>query len=46
VQQDDVLQPTYTPRELFRFAARIRTNLSEEEIEARVDSVIIRLGLE
>lgn len=37
---------TFTPRQLFRFAARMRTNLSHEEVEARVESVIERLGLE
>lgn len=37
---------TFTPRQLFRFAARMRTNLNPQEVEARVDSVIERLGLE
>ena len=32
VQQDDVLQATYTVRELFEFAAAIRTNMSPEEL--------------
>ena len=30
VQQDDVLQETYSGRECFEFAARIRTNLPED----------------
>jgi ABC-type multidrug transport system ATPase subunit len=46
VQQDDILQPTYSPKELFQFAARIRTNLPEDVIETRVESVIHRLGIE
>ena len=33
VQQDDVLQATYTVRELFEFAASIRTNMTQEEVE-------------
>jgi ABC-type multidrug transport system ATPase subunit len=45
VQQDDVLQPTYTPKELFEFAAKIRTNLPNDVIEERVESVIQRLGI-
>ena len=45
VQQDDILQPTYSPKELLQFAARIRTNLTEDVIEARVESVIYRLGI-
>ena len=33
VQQDDVLQATYTVRELFEFAAGIRTNKEPEELQ-------------
>lgn len=29
VQQDDILLETFTPAESFRFAARLRTNLTE-----------------
>ena len=32
VQQDDVLQATSTVKELMEFAARIRTNLNEEQV--------------
>lgn len=45
VQQDDVLVETMTPRELLKFAARIRTSLSNMEIEDLVDRVVERLGL-
>jgi ABC-type multidrug transport system ATPase subunit len=36
---------TFTPEELFRFAARLRTNLKPEKIEERVQDVIKRLRL-
>jgi len=45
VQQDDVLTHTCTPRELFTFAATIRTSLPEEMIRKRVENIIVRLGL-
>lgn len=34
------------PEELFTFAARITSNMSEQEIQERVNSVIKRLGLQ
>ena len=37
---------TFTPEELFRFAARLKTNLDEEQITHRVNEVIRRLKLE
>lgn len=37
---------TYTPRELIREAAQLRTNLSAAEIEQRVDNLIQILNLE
>ena len=46
VQQDDVLMGTYTVRELIQFAAQIRTNQDENEIEEKVNSIIQRLGLD
>ena len=45
VQQDDVLQATYSVKELLEFAAKIRTNLPDAEVDERVDKVIKRLGL-
>ena len=45
VQQDDILLETFTPVEQFRFAAKLRTNLTEEEIELKVKNLINRLGL-
>lgn len=33
VQQDDVLQATYTVRELFDFSANIRGNLEREQLD-------------
>ena len=40
VQQDDVLLETFTPTEQFRFAARLRTSLSNERIEDKVEEII------
>ena len=45
VQQDDILYEILTPKELFTFAAKIRTNLDDEAIEEKIGSVISRLGL-
>lgn len=45
VQQDDVLYQSNTPRELFTFAARIRTNLPEDIIAQKVEKTIARLAL-
>lgn len=46
VQQDDVLLETFTPEESFRFAARLRTSLSDHRIEDKIDEVVQRLGLQ
>ena len=40
------MQATYTPRELFEFAASIRTNMSQEEIDKMVDETIKIMGLQ
>jgi hypothetical protein len=40
-----VLLETFTPDESFRFAAKLRTNLSKFGIEEKVESIIRRLGL-
>jgi hypothetical protein len=34
-----------TPRECFRFAAKLRTNLDNEGIEVKINDLIERLGL-
>ena len=46
VQQDDGLMEVFSPREIFKFACRIRLGLSDEESEERVTSIIRRLKLE
>lgn len=45
VQQDDVLLETFTPAESFRFAAKLRTTLSDRQINIKVKNLIERLGL-
>ena len=45
VQQDDVLLETFTPEESFRFAARLRTSLSNARIEEKIEEIIKRMGL-
>ena len=45
VQQDDVLQATYTVRELFEFAANIRTTMRQEELKQTVQDTIETMGL-
>ena len=43
---DDVLLETFSPNESFRFAAKLKTSLSDDEIEDKVADLIKRLGLE
>lgn len=46
VMQEDFILPTFTPYESFKFVADLRLpNLSEEERDKRVNSVIKNLGL-
>lgn len=45
VQQDDVLIETFTPRESFTFAAKLRTALSPDMIDNKVNEIIQKLGL-
>ena len=45
VMQDDILLETFTPVESFRFAARLRTNLTDRRIEAKIRDIVARLGL-
>jgi len=37
---------TFSPEELFRFAAKLRTNESDEKIDMIVENVIRRLRLQ
>ena len=46
VQQDDVLLETFSPIESFRFAAKLKTSLSNKQIDQKVKDLIKRLGLE
>ena len=46
LEQDDLLCETYTPRELITESAKLRTNLSNEEIKARTDNLLKLLNLE
>jgi ABC-type multidrug transport system ATPase subunit len=43
VQQDDVLMSTFTPQELFRFAAKLKIDLPDPWIEQIVEGIIQRL---
>lgn len=45
VMQDDILVETMTPYESFVFAAKIRTNLDDEQIMLKVETIISRLNL-
>ena len=45
VQQDDILIETMSPRESFVFACKLRTSLLDDQIPAKVDEIIERLGL-
>ncbi|KAL6044325.1 putative ATP-dependent permease ADP1 [Balamuthia mandrillaris] len=48
VMQDDTLLPNLTPRELLRYAARLRlpASMSNKEKDQRVETVIEELGLQ
>ncbi|CDW88685.1 abc transporter family protein [Stylonychia lemnae] len=46
VMQDDILFPHFTPRQALTFAARLKlNNLSEDDQDLRVESLILELGL-
>lgn len=45
VMQDDVLYQDYTPREALRFAARLKLPGSDQEQDARVETLLEELGL-
>ena len=40
-----MLLETFTPRESFTFAAKLRTNFKGKRIEQKVDEIVERLGL-
>ena len=46
VVQDDILIETMTPLESFRFAARLRTNDTSEEIMRKANKMVDRLQLQ
>ena len=45
VPQDDIVHPQLTVRQALHFSARLRTDLSNEEIEARTQNVLSDLGI-
>jgi ABC transport system ATP-binding/permease protein len=45
VPQDDIVHPQLTVREALYFSARLRTDLSDGEIEKRIDTVLASLGI-
>lgn len=45
VQQDDSLYDVLTIKELLTFAAKIRTQLSDQEIDEKTNLIINELGL-
>ncbi|MGA7651530.1 MAG: FHA domain-containing protein, partial [Terracidiphilus sp.] len=45
VPQDDIVHPQLTVRQALYFSARLRTDLSDEEIDRRTEQVVDDLGL-
>jgi ABC-type multidrug transport system ATPase subunit/pSer/pThr/pTyr-binding forkhead associated (FHA) protein/ABC-type multidrug transport system permease subunit len=45
VPQDDIVHPQLTVREALYFSARLRTDLTDDEIETRIDSLLRELNL-
>lgn len=45
VPQDDIVHPQLTVREALYFSARLRTDLSDDEIETRIDKLLRDLNL-
>jgi ABC transport system ATP-binding/permease protein len=45
VPQDDIVHPQLTVRQALYFSARLRTDLSDEEIDRRTEQVVEDLGL-
>jgi ABC transport system ATP-binding/permease protein len=46
VPQDDIVHPQLTVREALYFSAKLRTDLRDDEIEARIQKVLSSLGIE
>lgn len=46
VPQDDIVHPQLTVREALFFSARLRTDLSDAEIEQRIDKILTSLGIQ
>jgi len=45
VPQDDIVHAQLTVREALYFSAKLRTDLSDQEIEARIDTILDALGI-
>jgi ABC-type multidrug transport system ATPase subunit/pSer/pThr/pTyr-binding forkhead associated (FHA) protein/ABC-type multidrug transport system permease subunit len=45
VPQDDIVHPQLTVREALYFSARLRTDLTDDEIEIRIDTLLRELNL-
>jgi ABC-type multidrug transport system ATPase subunit/pSer/pThr/pTyr-binding forkhead associated (FHA) protein/ABC-type multidrug transport system permease subunit len=45
VPQDDIVHPQLTVRQALYFSARLRTDLTDEEIDARTEKVLQELGI-
>ena len=45
VPQDDIVHSQLTVREALYFSARLRTDLSDKEIDARIDTILDALGI-
>jgi|HubBroStandDraft_6_1064221.scaffolds.fasta_scaffold09518_2 ABC-type multidrug transport system ATPase subunit len=46
VPQDDIVHPQLTVREALYFSAKLRTDLTDTEIELRIDKVLTSLGIQ
>lgn len=45
VPQDDIVHPQLTVREALYFSTKLRTDLSDQEIEKRIDNILDELGI-
>lgn len=45
VPQDDIVHPQLTVREALYFSTKLRTDLSDSEIEKRIDNILEELGM-
>ncbi len=46
VPQDDIVHPQLTVRESLYFSAKLRTDLTDPEIEQRIDNILNSLGIQ